>query len=164
MRLKHDYIAADCCKPKQGDPITGYYSHDNIIKVHKTNCGNLARVDPKRLIILEWDDILAGEEFCPDDDYRKLDEVDFRILNHHRQLGVDYSLEAAVILHIDRQTVFDKHDKLRGLGLLRRVAPKMIRYRKGIVKGKWVKHRNHTYYDLTEKGRKYLGFYLEKGR
>ena len=37
-----------------------------------------------------------------------------------------------------------------------RVEPLMIRYRKNIVKGKWIKHRNHTYYELTEKGRKYL--------
>jgi len=32
----------------------------------------------------------------------------------------------------------------------------MIRYRKGIVDGKWIKHRHHTYYALTQKGNRVL--------
>jgi len=34
-----------------------------------------------------------------------------------------------------------------------------MQYRKGIVDNKWVKHRNHTYYKLTEKGTKYLDYF-----
>lgn len=107
---------------------------------------------------LDWDDILAEADFRPETDYTKLDETDFRILEHHQRYGVDYSLKVARMLSLDRQEVFDRHAKLRDQGLLNRVEPTMIRYRKGIVKNKWIKHRNHTYYELTDKGIAYLDF------
>lgn len=158
MRLKEDYIAANCCRPAPEDDIVGYYSHDNLIKVHKRGCPNLAKAEASRLMTLEWDDIVAGEEYRPESDYNSLDDTDFIILNHHRIYGYDYTLKVAAILRLDKQTVFDHHDKLRRMGLLERVEPRMIRYRKNIVKGKWIKHRNHTYYDLTARGADYLGY------
>ena len=160
MRLKDDYIAAKCCRPAPGDDITGYFSHDNIIKVHRSDCANLNGIDPERLLDLNWDDILDEAPFQPGHDYSELDEVDFMIMKHHRDMGVDYSLKVAKVLYIDKQTVFDRHNKLRNLEILQRVEPRIIRYRKGIVKNKWIKHRNHTYYDLTDKGNQYLDFYL----
>lgn len=156
MRLKNEYILAKCCRPASGEPITGYYSHNNIIKVHARGCKNLSGVDAERLVTLEWADITADHESVPGDDYSALDNLDFRILYHHQTLGVDYSLKVAEILHIDKQVVFDRHARLRRMGLLERVEPRIIRYRKSTARGKWIKHRNHTYYDLTEKGRLYL--------
>jgi len=35
----------------------------------------------------------------------------------------------------------------------------IVQNRKGLVDNKWVKHGNHTYYEPTEKGKAYLGFY-----
>jgi len=159
MRLKDDYIIANCCNPEPDDPIIGYYSHNNIIKVHRQGCANLNKADQTRLVLLEWENILAGQEFRPDDDYAELDKFDMALLKHHRDYGFDYSLKVAAMLHMDRQIVFERHTKLRRMGLLERVEPRMIRYRKNIVPGKWIKHRNHTYYDLTEKGRQYYDFY-----
>jgi hypothetical protein len=161
MKLKADYIRANCCQPTEVDSIIGYYSYDNLIKVHKTECENLRKADQTRLVSLQWRDILGGKSFKPDDDYNLLDEVDFRVLNHHSNYGVDYSLKVARILHLEKQSVFDSHDKLRDMGLLERVEPKIIRYRKGIVDNKWIKHRNHTYYNLTKKGEKYLQYFLD---
>jgi predicted transcriptional regulator len=129
--------------------------------VHKLGCSNLIKAEPDRIISLAWPDITAKEEFCPEDDYKNLDKLDFSILGHHRDYGFDYSLKVAAMLHLDKKTVFDRHGKLRDMGLLERVEPRMIQYRKNIVKGKWIKHRNHTYYDLTEKGRKYLDYYAK---
>ncbi len=162
MRLKDDYSAANCCRPTTGDDIIGYYSHNNIIKVHKLGCPNLAKAEQSRLIKLAWTDILAAEEFEPDKDYDDLDRIDFRILAHHQDYGFDYTLKMAAMLQLEKQIVFDRHNKLRGMDLLQRVEPKMIQYRKNIVKGKWIKHRNHTYYDLTEKGRHYLKYYINR--
>jgi len=159
MNLKDDYVLAKCCRPSKGDRIVGYYSHDNIIKVHRRGCSSLSAVDAGRIIALEWDEIAAGPAPTPDEDYSGLDEVDFRILHHHDTLGVDYSLKVASVLRLAKQTVFDRHARLRNMGLLKRVQPRIIRYRKNIVKGKWIKHRNHTYYDLTDKGRLYLNHY-----
>jgi len=158
MKLKEDYILAKCCRPQKGDAITGYYSHNNIIKVHKSDCAGLDKTDTERLLTLEWSDIIAEPEFTPDDDYGVLDDFDFEILKHHKAYGVDYSLKVAAVLHAEKQKVFDSHRKLRKMKLLERVKPLIIQYRKNIVDNKWIKHRNHTYYQLTEKGKKYLEY------
>jgi len=155
-KLKDDYIIANCCAPSENDEIIGYYSHNNIIKVHRNGCSNLVKADPARLVMLEWKDILAADDFKPGKDYEELDNIDWRILKHHLAYGVDYSLKVAAMLHLDKQAVFDSHTKLRAMKLLARVKPLMMQYRKGIAKNKWIKHRNHTYYDLTDKARKYL--------
>ncbi len=164
MKLKDEYILARCCRPGTNDSITGYYSHDNLIKVHKTGCSNLNKADNERLMPLVWSDILAPDDFVPDEDFYILDETDFAILRHHQVLGVDYSLKVAAVLKIERQAVFDSHNKLREMKLLKRIKPLIIQYRKNIVKNKWIKHRNHTYYELTKKGRDYLRFYVENSR
>jgi hypothetical protein len=164
MNLKDKYILARCCNPTTADKIRGYYSHDNIIKVHQDGCHNLMKAEAQRLVRLSWKDILDEKPFHPGKDYKNLDNIDFKILNHHRHLGLDYSLKVARVCLIDKETVFERHNKLRDLGLLERVEPRMIRYRKNIVKGKWIKHRNHTYYDLTVKGNQYLDYYLKSGQ
>jgi hypothetical protein len=161
MKLREDYILAKCCRPEKGDAITGYYSHNNIIKVHRSECASLNKADTERLVKLNWDDIIAAPEFKPDTDYSVLNDFDFRILQHHQEYGVDYSLKVAAILHADQQKVFDSHRKLRRMKLLARVKPLMIQYRKNIVDNKWIKHRNHTYYDLTDRGRNYLEYYIK---
>ena len=160
-RLKENYTLSKCCLPLPDCEITGYNSLDGLtLKVHRLSCVNLQKADQARLVSLAWKDILAEDEFTPDDDFAELDELDFRILQHHRDLGVDYSLKTARLLNIDKQTMFDRHHKLRDMSLLERVEPLMIQYRKGVVDNKWIKHRNHTYYELTEKGRHYLEHFL----
>ncbi|UCD18045.1 MAG: DUF2250 domain-containing protein [Candidatus Zixiibacteriota bacterium] len=161
MKLKDAYILANCCTPTANDTIIGYFSYDNVIKVHRSGCANLARAAPARLMSLEWPNIIAEPDFRPDDDFDTLDGIDIAILKHHQELGVDYSLKVAAMLHMDRQTVFDRHRSLREMGLLERVKPVMMQYRKNVVKNRWIKHRNHTYYELTEKGKKYLAYYIE---
>ena len=51
---------------------------------------------------------------------------------------------------------------MREMGLLERVEPLIIQYRKGIVDNKWIKHRNHTYYGLTSKGESYLRYHIAR--
>jgi len=162
MNLKENYILANCCRPTESDPIVGYHSYDGMIKVHRADCRNLAKAEQDRLVKLEWAEITAGEDFTPDADYNELDAVDFQILEHHRNYGVDYSLKVAGMLHMDAQMVFDSHKKMRSLGLLTRVKPLIIQYRKNIVDNKWIKHRNHTYYELTDKGENYLAYFKKE--
>ncbi len=160
MKLKENYIVANCCSPQPDDLITGYYSHDGVIKVHRSDCDNLDKAVPARLISLDWAAIIGEVDFTPDNEYGCLEDIDFLLLKHHRQYGYDYSNKVAAMLNLERRLVHDSHTKLRDLNLLKRVEPKMIQYRKNIVPGKWIKHRNHTYYDLTEKGSAYLDYYL----
>jgi hypothetical protein len=159
MKLKQKYRLSGCCSPAVRDEIVGYFSYDDHIKVHRSDCGNLAKTDPERLVSLTWPEILEGEAFEPDTDYRSLEGEDFAILRHHREFDIDYSLKVARLLGLEKQEVFDRHQKLRNLGLLERVEALLVQYRKKVVRNKWIKHRNHTYYRLTEKGARYLNFY-----
>lgn len=160
LRIKDGYRIAGCCAPEPYDEIRGFLKPDSgLISIHKAGCGNLRSIQMDRLVRLTWEEIIASEspeKLDGDPDFGLLDEIDFRILNHHHRMGVDYAAVVARSLGIGRATVFERHRKLRDLGLLVRVRPKMIRYRKGIVKNKWIKHRNHTYYEITERGRAFL--------
>ena len=98
----------------------------------------------------------------PGEDFRELDELDFDILKHHQRMGVDYSLMVASVLNIEPELAFERHTKLRGLKLLKRVEKVMIRYRENVVDNKWIKHRNHTYYEITPKGEKYLRLFVSQ--
>jgi hypothetical protein len=162
-RLKEGYTLARCCAPSPSDAIAGYFSHDNYLKVHRRGCAALAKVPDARLVSLVWDDILENGHFVPESDYHTLDETDFAVLRHHLDFGIDYSLMVAKMLTIPKQDAFNRHRKLRGMGLLKRVEPRMVQYRRGIAEHKWIKHRNHTYYELTEKGRAYLEYHQTHG-
>lgn len=150
--LKEKYTTANCCHPSPDQPIVGYFSHDDQIKVHRADCANLAKTDQTRLVTLTWDDIIAAPPRDAKSTNEPLSTLDLAVLRHHRDLGVDYSHKVARTLNCDRQQVFESHRRLRDEGLLERVEPTMIQYRKGIVSNKWIKHRNHTYYRLTERG------------
>ncbi len=156
LTLKDGFRLAQCCRPGTADSITGFLKPESgLITIHKIGCGNLKSIQPERLLMLEWDEALSKEtkpEQSENPVFSKLDDVDFKILAHHAKMGVDYAAVVAKSIKVDRATVFERHKKLRDLKLLARVQPKMIRYRKNIVDNKWIKHRNHTYYEITEKG------------
>jgi Uncharacterized protein conserved in archaea (DUF2250) len=156
LNLADNYKRANCCKPGPDDKIFGYYNYQNEIVVHQDGCPNLNKVENDRVLPLKWDEILKDAPEKPDDDYDLLEEIDFRILKHHLDYGVDYSLKVARMINSAKQDVFNSHTKLRDMKLLSRVKKLIIRYRKGIVDNKWIKHRNHTYYELTDKGKMYL--------
>lgn len=150
-RLKEKYGIARCCLPTREQEIVGYFSFDDHIKVHRSDCDNLAKADPARLVTLDWDEILSKPSPEPKAAIGELDDTDYAILRHHRACDIDYSLKVARVLGIEKQSAFDHHQKLRNLGLLERVEALMVQYRKNIT-SKWIKHRNHTYYRLTPQG------------
>ncbi len=162
FRIRTEYTLASCCEPRPDTPVIGYHSYGESIKIHRADCRNLSSLDQDRLVPLNWNDIITRDEFAPDDLYNSLEDNDFRILALHLKVGVDYSLKVAKLLRIDRREVFDRHKKLRDLGLLKRVRGLMIQYRKGIVDNKWIKHRNHTYYELTQKGQAFAEYYAAR--
>jgi hypothetical protein len=161
FRIREQYLLANCCNPSPETAIVGYHSHADCIKIHTADCRNLAGLEQERLIPLDWNDVIVREEFVPDDLYRSLEDDDFRILIWHLEVGLDYSLQVAHSLRMDPKVVFNRHAKLRELGLLTRVPKVMIQYRKGIVDNKWIKHRNHTYYNLTDRGRQFAKYRSE---
>ena len=160
VKLKEDYTQAKCCGPQLGDKIVGFLKYDStIISIHKPDCDNLKSIEADRIVKLDWDDVFDLDDKADatdDPNFKKLDEIDFKILKHHLDFGVDYAAVVAKHTRIDREKVFKRHKKLRDMKLLVRVQPKMIQYRKNMVKGKWIKHRNHTYYELTDRGKQFL--------
>ncbi len=162
LKFKEGYKVAGCCSPRPNTPILGYFSYNNVIVVHKNSCKNLKKIESGLLFSLSWEEILEKKADGPEKDYYQLDELDFRILKHHREMGVDYSLMVAGILNIEPGQVFEHHRKLKSLKLLKRVEKVMIQYRKKIVDNKWIKHRNHTYYQITPKGERCLDLYISQ--
>ena len=158
--LRENFRLALCCKPSPGDSVVGFLKPESgIFSVHKKGCANLRSIQKKRLIDLTWEEMLETvDEGDMVDDHiiKELDEIDFRILKHHAEMGVDYAAVVARSLGIERATIFERHKRLRDLKLLNRVQPRMIQYRKNIVDNKWIKHRNHTYYEITEMGKKLI--------
>lgn len=49
---------ARCCNPVRGDEVLGYISRGRGIVVHRRDCPNLAKLDPKRMVEAYW----KGEE------------------------------------------------------------------------------------------------------
>ena len=161
------YKIAKCCLPQESDPITGYFKEDGTITVHQATCNALQNFRPERLLAVAWDEIQATEtatEAVPlAPEFAELDETDYFILKHHQEFGMDYSIVVAEALRIPLAEMHQRHRKLKELGGLKRVEGRIIHYRKNIVKGKWIKHRNHTYYELTPEGKTWIqGFEDQK--
>jgi (p)ppGpp synthase/HD superfamily hydrolase len=47
--LNEGYKLAKCCNPEPRCPISGYYSYNNEMVVHKSECKNLAKVEKERI-------------------------------------------------------------------------------------------------------------------
>lgn len=154
------YKIAKCCTPEEDNPIVGYFKEDGTITVHNSSCSAVPSLRTERLLDVSWDEIHKSK--IPDtsqdipSEVTELDETDYFILKHHQEFGMDYSKVVAETLRIPLEEMQQRHRKLRELGGLKRVEGRIIHYRKNIVKGKWIKHRNHTYYELTPEGNQWI--------
>lgn len=160
------YKLAQCCLPEAEAGIIGYFKEDGVVTVHRSDCASVQRLRVERLLEVTWAEIHAAEAptdiEIEDSTFNQLDEVDYLILKHHQEFGLDYSIVVSEMLGLPLEETHKRHRKLRELGGLKRVERRMIQYRKNIVKGKWIKHRNHTYYELTPKGDRWVGSFEKK--
>lgn len=152
---------AQCCNPDEGTTIIGYFKENNTITVHNTSCTTVPSLKAERLLDVSWEEIHKSKPPDTSQEMPELDETDYFILKHHQEFGVDYSIVVAETLRIPLEEIHQRHRKLKELGGLKRVEGRIIQYRKNIVKGKWIKHRNHTYYELTSKGSQWINAFEE---
>ena len=166
MHQELTYKLAQCCSPEAKEGIIGYFREDGTVTIHLSNCASVQQLRPERLLDVTWDEIHAAETPADteieDPTFDRLDEVDYLILKHHQEFGLDYSIVVSEMLGLPLDKTQNRHRKLRELGGLKRVERRMIQYRKNIVKGKWIKHRNHTYYELTPKGERWVRSFEDK--
>lgn len=166
MTAELTYKIAKCCDPEEGDPITGYFKADSTITVHRATCRALQGFRAERLLAVAWDEVrraaAATAPVALSPGFAELDETDYFILKHHQEFGMDYSIVVAETLQVPLAEMHQRHRKLRDLGGLKRVEGRIIHYRKNIVKGKWIKHRNHTYYELTPEGALWIQAFEEQ--
>ncbi|OSS41889.1 hypothetical protein DESAMIL20_1442 [Desulfurella amilsii] len=85
----------------------------------------------------------------------KLDDLEIKILKYHKQKGCDYSKSLAKELNIKLCEAFMVHKKLLSLGYLEKVSSRLTKYKVN-NKTKIIKHRNHTYYQLSQNGKQFL--------
>ena len=166
MQAELTYKIAKCCTPQDGDPITGYFKEDGTITVHNATCNAVQGLRTERLLQVTWDEIRKAETATGDvplaPEFAELDETDYFILKHHQEFGMDYSIVVAEVLRVPLEEMQQRHRKLKELGGLKRVQGRVIQYRKNIVKGKWIKHRNHTYYELTPEGKTWIAAFEDQ--
>lgn len=154
------YIIAKCCEPDEDKPIIGYFKEDGSITIHDKTCVTVHGLRPERILDVVWEEIQKTKK--PEITLEiptELDETDYYILKHHQELGMDYSIVVAETLRIPLEEMHKRHRKLKELGGLKRVEGRIIHYRKNKVKGKWIKHRNHTYYELTPEGIQWIDYF-----
>ncbi len=79
---------AKCCNPLPGDRIRGFITRGRGVTVHTADCENIADLDPKRCVDVEWDQ----EQSAP------------RVVT----LGITASYKSEVLAHIS--TVFSSYN------------------------------------------------------
>ena len=84
-----------------------------------------------------------------------MDELDLKILYYIYNCGPVYIKKLSERLQKDFDTIRTHIKKLRSVDYIERVSCRMVDYRIN-RKNKVIKHRNHTYYDLTRKGRQLM--------
>lgn len=86
---------------------------------------------------------------------RELTEVELKILYYIYHSGPTFIKKLAARLNEDNQILRNSVKNLQRLGYLERVTKTLIDYRLD-KRNKVIKHRNHTYYDITRKGRLFM--------
>lgn len=86
---------------------------------------------------------------------RELTEVELKVMYYIFNSGPVFIKKLAVRLKEDNQILRNSVKNLQSLGYLERVTKPLVDYRLD-KRNKVTKNRNHTYYDLTRKGRLFM--------
>ena len=91
----------------------------------------------------------------------KLSDIELKILYYIYHSGPAFIKKLSVRLKKDIQTLQRSIEALQRMEYLERVTGTLVEYRLD-RRNKVTKHRNHTYYDLTRKGRLFMRHFKGK--
>jgi GTP pyrophosphokinase len=128
------YSYAKCCNPIPGDPIIGYITVGEGIKVHRKTCNNLIRIseaDPSKLIPIQWPEaestlFVAGLSVMGEDSPGILNEISHAIVAYQntniKSINInasDSTFEGSVTIYVHNLShlarIIDRLKKVKGI-------------------------------------------------
>lgn len=128
------YSYAKCCNPIPGDPVIGYITIGEGIKIHRKTCPNLIRIsenDPSKLIQVQWPEgegnlFVAGLTVMGEDSPGLLNEISHAIVAYQntniKSINIntgDSTFEGNVTLYVHNldhlSRIIERLKKLKGI-------------------------------------------------
>ncbi|MDP4114562.1 MAG: bifunctional (p)ppGpp synthetase/guanosine-3',5'-bis(diphosphate) 3'-pyrophosphohydrolase [Bacteroidota bacterium] len=128
------YAYAKCCNPIPGDPVIGYITIGEGIKIHRKTCANLLKIsekDPSKLIPVQWPEaedslFVAGLTVMGEDSPGILNEISHTIVSFQntniKSINIssnDSTFEGSVTLYVQNlehlSRIIQRIKKLKGV-------------------------------------------------
>ena len=128
------YAYAKCCNPIPGDPVIGYITVGEGIKIHRKTCNNLinlSSIDADKLVAVQWPGtdgtlFVAGLTVKGEDSPGILNEIAHTIVSYRstniKSINIntnDSTFEGSVMVYVNNlehlNNLIDRLKKLRGL-------------------------------------------------
>ncbi len=128
------YSYAKCCNPIPGDPVIGYITVGEGIKIHRKTCNNLLKIsenDASKLVPVQWPQeegslFVAGLTVMGEDQPGILNELSHTIVSFHntniKSINIntnDSTFEGSVTLYVHNiehlQRIIERLKKLKGV-------------------------------------------------
>ncbi len=128
------YSYAKCCNPIPGDPVIGYITIGEGVKIHRKTCNNLLKLserDGSKLIPVQWPQsedslFVAGLTVMGEDTPGILNEISHTIVTYHntniKSINIntnDSSFEGSVTLYVHNlehlNRIIERLKKLKGV-------------------------------------------------
>jgi len=128
------YSYAKCCNPIPGDPVVGYITVGEGIKIHRKTCNNLIKIsekDASKLVPVQWPEaegslFVAGLSVMGEDSPGILNDISHTIVSYQntniKSINIntnDSTFEGSVTLYVQNldhlSRIIDRLKKLKGV-------------------------------------------------
>jgi len=128
------YSYAKCCNPIPGDPVIGYITIGEVIKIHRKTCNNLLKISEKdgsKLIPVQWPEaesslFVAGLTVMGEDSPGLLNDISHAIVSYQntniKSINIntsDSTFDGSVTLYVHNldhlSRIIERLKKLRGV-------------------------------------------------
>lgn len=129
-----------CCNPIPGDPVAGYISMGDGIKIHRKTCKNLMEIskrEPEKIVSIQWPEIdssrfIVGLHVTGEDSPGLLNEIAHQIVSFQntniKSISIDTQdsfFEGSVTLFVQNldhlSRIIDKLKKIKGVATVTRL-------------------------------------------